>query len=554
MSKLHVNQIEGFLNKNLLGKIDMSDLVTHSDTAQVHKSFLTRALAAFAVSTLVEVSPASLALNVTDGQDDGGIDLLYFDSKEAILYLAQSKWHSDGHGSIELGDLLKFLEGVKKILDNDLAGFNARIQSFKTDIESALYNASSRFILVLAHTGQEALSKTVDGKLSEYLESQNDTSELMLSRILTQPDIHNAIATGVSGTPISIDVQLASWGQIREPYFAVYGQVPALDVAKWLDTHGSRLFDKNLRHFLGGSTVNQALVNTLRQQPENFWYFNNGITAIANNLSKKPIGGNSTEFGVFECSGFSVVNGAQTVGSIHAAAAVDPTVVGAAHVSVRIISIEDSPNVFSVEVTKCTNTQNAVERSDFVSLDPEQERLRRELQIDGVEYAYKAGTFPGSAGNRFDLVEATIARACVQDDVFFAVQAKREIGKLWEDIAKPPYKQLFNGSLQGPALWELVRALRTVDSALQVAARGLSGRDNLICVHGNRFVQWASMQRIKAANSVLSNLDQKHVATVVADIVQATVNAYKTQYPDSYPASLFKNLKKCQFLAAAIAP
>lgn len=553
MSKLHVNQIAGFLRKTVAAAVDASDLGPHAESAQRDKAILTRALAAFAVSTLVETPPADLLPSVTDGVEDGGIDLVYFDPKESVLYLAQSKWHSDGHGSIELGDLLKFLDGVKKILDNDLAGFNARVQAFKADIESALYNANSRFVLVLAHTGQEALSAPVSDALSRYLAAQNDTSELMRALVLTQTEIHNAIATGVSGAPIGMDVQLASWGQVREPYFAVYGQVPALDVAKWLDTHGSQLFEKNLRHFLGSSTVNEALVETLIKEPENFWYFNNGITAIANTVAKKPIGGNSSDFGVFECSGFCVVNGAQTVGSIHSAAAKAGSAVGKAHVSLRIISIEDSPSAFSLQVTKCTNTQNSIEKSDFVALDPEQERLRRELQIEGVEYSYKAGLPEGPSGDRFDLLEATVALACAQKDVSAAVLAKREIGKLWDDIAKAPYKQLFNASLQGPMLWELVRTLRAIDVALQLEAKKSAGRDNLICVHGNRFIQWLSMQRIAALGALGSPTAPGVIEKIASDAARQTVDAYKAKYPDSYPASLFKNLKKCQALGAALA-
>jgi len=263
-----------------------------------------------------------------------------------------------------------------------------------------------------------------------------------------------------------------------------------------METHGNRLFERNLRQFLGGSTVNQDIVVTLTQRPLDFWYFNNGITAIATDIAKKPIGGNSTESGIFECTGFCVVNGAQTVGSIHAAAAQSPAAIAKAMVPVRIISSAQSPAVFSSEVTRCTNTQNAIEKRDFVALDPDQERIRQELHIEGVEYAYKAGTATGTAGQRFDLTEATVALACANSDVALAVQAKREISKLWEDIGKAPYKQLFNPGVTGPSVWEAVQALRAVDTSLQREGKKYAGRDALVCVHGNRFIQWASLKAI----------------------------------------------------------
>jgi hypothetical protein len=246
------------------------------------------------------------------------------------------------------------------------------------------------------------------------------------------------------------------------------------------------------------------------------------------------------------------VNGAQTVGSIHAAAAQNPESVAKAMVPVRIISSANSPAVFASEVTRCTNTQNAIEKRDFVALDPEQERIRQELHIEGVEYAYKAGTATGTAGKRFDLTEATVALACANPDVGLAVQAKREIGKLWEDLAKAPYKQLFNAGVSGPLVWETVQSLRAIDASLQAVAKKYGGRDALVCVHGNRFIQWAALKTLGAKPGEPFANVASAVTSVVDSVVAKVVAAVKVDFADSYPASLFKNLGKCRTLAAKI--
>src|SRR6218665_345777 len=133
MSKLHVTQIEGYLSTTMKGHIDMSDYAHHSDAAQVKKAFLTRGLGALAASHMTETPIAELGSAITDGSKDGGIDLIYFNATELTLYLVQTKWHEDGHGSIELGEVLKFIEGVKKVLDNNLDGLNERVQAKKAD-------------------------------------------------------------------------------------------------------------------------------------------------------------------------------------------------------------------------------------------------------------------------------------------------------------------------------------------------------------------------------------------------------------------------------------
>lgn len=82
--------------------------------------------------------------------------------------------------------------------------------------------------------------------------------------------------------------------------------------------------------------------------PERFWYLNNGITALCDRIRKKPIGGADRKIGEFTCEGVSIVNGAQTVGSITTARAKDPEAVSNARVAVRFISLENCPRTFRV--------------------------------------------------------------------------------------------------------------------------------------------------------------------------------------------------------------
>ena len=117
MSKLHVKQIEGYLTSKLKGLVNMDDMASHP-ADQVQKAFLTRGLGAIAVSQLAEVALEELGPHVTDGANDGGIDLIYFEPKERTLYLVQSKWHEDGHGSIvKCRRLLQCCVGYDVVLD-----------------------------------------------------------------------------------------------------------------------------------------------------------------------------------------------------------------------------------------------------------------------------------------------------------------------------------------------------------------------------------------------------------------------------------------------------
>lgn len=552
MSRLHVTQIAGYLRKNLEGKIDLSDYAHHSSPSEREKAFLTRALAVLAVSHLTEKPLDDFVDYITDGKNDGGIDLIYFDKKDKTLYLVQTKWHEDGNGSISQGDILKFIAGVKKVIDLDLNGFNERTRRRVKDIEAAVYDANARIVLVISHTGSDNLSETVLAEIQNYIDKQNDTSEIMGKEILNQAVLHKAVSDGIAGNPINLDVQILNWGQIREPHKAVYGRVYVADVANWYEVNRSKLFENNIRQFLPKSPVNQDIVETLSSMPDEFWYFNNGITAISRSVNKKLLGGNQTDTGIWECSGFSVVNGAQTVGSIHAAYITNKDKMGAATVSIRIIEINEEDDAFGLAVTRNTNTQNSVEKRDFVALDPEQERIRQELKFDGIEYSYKSGSLKGDIKNSFDLTDATVALACNSEDVGLSVQAKREISRLWDDISKPPYKTLFNGSISGPQIWNLVQILRDVERELSDLLSTLDGRQKLLCIHGNRFLQWIIFKKLGVTKKSLYVDISPNINDTLISAFNDVSRVVLKSYADSYPASLFKNQTKCKEIAAII--
>ena len=90
------------------------------------------------------------------------------------------------------------------------------------------------------------------------------------------------------------------------------------------------------------------------------------------------------DFATFHCDDISVVNGAQTVGAIGKFSELHLDKCVNVLVPVRII-VRGEDVGFGEEVTKTNNRQNRIENRDFVSLDPEQSRIRSELAIDGID-------------------------------------------------------------------------------------------------------------------------------------------------------------------------
>ena len=94
MSELHLRQIKSYLQKAFNNLIDLSDYQNKSEPDR-ESLFLSRSLAAFALMTLADISPQEASKSIVDGGKDNGIDSIYFDKREKIMYILQSKWKQE---------------------------------------------------------------------------------------------------------------------------------------------------------------------------------------------------------------------------------------------------------------------------------------------------------------------------------------------------------------------------------------------------------------------------------------------------------------------------
>ena len=324
------------------------------------------------------------------------------------------------------------------------------------------------------------------------------------------------------------------------------------DIAAW-GRFGDHLYHKNIRGFKGSTDVNDAIVSTLRERPENFLYFNNGITLLCSQLDKQPYGGSSRASGVFECKGASVVNGAQTAGTIINMN--NPP--ESARVMVRLISLEKCPLDFASDVTRATNTQNRIEKRDFAALDKEQSRPKSEMWLSlGKEYVFRTGDIPPKPEDGCTLDEATVALACSNPDITYCMTAKREVSKLYDDISQPPYIVLFNASVTATKLWQSVEIMRKVEESLKQEQSDKEGKDRLISVHGNRFILYLMFRtfgtKVLDQDSGDMSNTLKSIPGTTRLILSKVIENAVSLYPNAYPSNLFKNITKCKALADVV--
>ncbi|MFS0662128.1 AIPR family protein [Niallia alba] len=555
MSIIHVTQIKNYITNLFEGKIDLTDQ-SEAVADQKMNFFLTRSLTAYAIHYLGQVNPELAAASITDGSDDNGIDAIHYDERNKTLYIVQSKWIHDGNSEPSNGDVKKFLTGIRDLFNLRFDVFNEKVRKLKDKITQAVLDANTNFEIILVYTGLQ-LSEHSTRDIEDFLNDVNDASEVCSVTVLNQAKLHESLRAGVTGDPINIQIGLKEWGKKSSPFEAFYGQVNANQIAEWWGNHGKKLFAKNLRELIGETDINKDIRKTLEEEPEKFWYFNNGITIVCKSIKKSALGAGDNAFGNFVCEDISVVNGAQTVGTI-GRYSIEKNDLDNVYVPVRIISLEEANEEFGKDITKNNNKQNKIENRDFVSLDPQQNRIQTELAIEGIKYNVMRSEVTIREDKAFDLVESTTALACASGRVPLVVQLKREVGKLWENIEKAPYIQIFNPGVSGLYLWNCVQLQRIIEKEIQGISNKSDGRDYSVAVHGNRIISHLVFQEIdpnKLRNPNF-NLDEVSEHICANNLVQKNYD-YLNQflndyYPNAVIPTLFKNLSKCQDLVKKI--
>ena len=151
-----------------------------------------------------------------------------------------------------------------------------------------------------------------------------------------------------------------------ESYLAVF---PGRQLARIYDRWGARLLEQNVRVFLQArGKVNRGLRNTITNNPEMFFAYNNGITATAQSIETESSRNGLLLTGM---RNFQIVNGGQTTASIHSAHRNKEADLDSVFVQMKL-SIVDSDRALEVvpKISEYANTQNRVSASDFFSNHP----------------------------------------------------------------------------------------------------------------------------------------------------------------------------------------
>ncbi|WP_433911423.1 AIPR family protein [Sphingomonas yabuuchiae] len=551
MSSLKVKQIKTKLLSLFEAHLDLSDVKGKDEDRE--SMILSRCLAAYAIYYETGCTPEEAAGAVWDGGDDNGIDAAFVDASDQRVIFVQAKWIHAGSGEPEAKELRSFVDGVRDAVEQENENFHSRLLGRLTAVQDALLEVGTTTKLIVITTGKTGLAKHGTGVLDRIVEHLNgeDADEMAFWSSLGLTEVYEGLSSDTSSAKIALDATLYDWSYFATPIPAYFGIIDGLQLKGWWDTHGNRLVSKNIRHSLGSTDVNDAISHTAKNDPEKFWYFNNGITLIADEAKRAPAVVGARSAGNFTFSGSSIVNGAQTVSTLGRIEEDDR--LGRIRIPIRIVLLKDAPAGFGGEVTRTNNLQNRVEARDFVAQDLEQHRLQREMSIEDIDYQYLRGEHAPLSDRRTDLIEVTTALACASGDATLAVLAKTAIGRYFADLKRAPYKSIFNPTTRGAKAFNSVQYQRSIEHWIEAKKKSLDQKKGLawgLLVHGNRVLEAGIFRLLDSGllerpiADFRSDLDQAAVAKSAERVFDAMLEVLERDHEGRFMAVLFKSPSK----------
>lgn len=342
---------------------------------------------------------------VTGVSHDKGVDAVYIDDAVSKVFVLQGKFHQGAKAPFESrSDVISFAGLARSILadkkgfDVYLAGIDPLVGKKISEGRERIRKRHYQLHLYYVTTGRCSSPLKTDAE-GEIGQAHGRAAITVLDRsdvlaLLTDylggaappvPFLDLPIDTrGISGSDGSMQ-RYDSESGIESWVIAMSGR----DAGGLYTQAGDRLFARNIRGFLGDTAINDGMKETLKSQPEHFWYFNNGITIVCDSARKTAEKGR----GILRVTNPQVINGQQTCRTLHSL----PT--SAASVLVRVISIprDEQRTMRQFErlvsdIVASTNWQNAILPSDLRSNDTCQVALQRDLAKVRYQYLRKRQT------------------------------------------------------------------------------------------------------------------------------------------------------------------
>lgn len=337
--------------------------------------------------------------SVTEGGGDKDIDFIRLEDRKLII--VQSTYSKNGAFYTAPAKKASSLNNALAwIFSGDIDKVTEKTEKFKISLKEIILDCRQAL-------ESEAIDEIEIIYLHNFSESQNVADELItvkdhLKRLLKDHKDIEITTKELGAKSLEkiyqlIDSSIKVQDEIKIPHPILYREhsdkwrsailsISGVTLKSLYDQYKDDLFSANYRGYLGVNkrkrNINKEIKNTIEQIPENFWAYNNGITILTTKFEPSEDDANVTIL-----HGISIINGAQTTGSIaHSDSSSNLTKI---KILCRIVVSDD--NITRDNIIKYNNSQNEIKTWDSFSNDEKQKVLKVEFDKLHIEYSHKRG-------------------------------------------------------------------------------------------------------------------------------------------------------------------
>ena len=332
---------------------------------------------------------------IVDGGNDFGVDALYFSDEPGdgaiTVVLIQSKYRRnlDVAAAFPENDIARMIDAIGALFDPERqVTVNERLRHRIEEIRAFVADGAIPAVTAIAANNGARWAAQAQQRIDHATRNFGNQVEWRHVGPGKLLDLLQKKA------PVDDRLQLVGQATVEEfPSFrrVLIGRCSVGELARLADEYGNRLFERNIRHYLGlaGSRVNKAQAATLRkpEQRPNFYFYNNGVTLTCSQFRHNALQHGSWQVRMDD---LQIVNGGQTARTVQRMTEEIGPEIGSAEVLVRIYELPTDDDGALVEaVSFATNSQNPVDLRDLKANDPRQRALADSIRELGYAYRLK---------------------------------------------------------------------------------------------------------------------------------------------------------------------
>ncbi len=490
--------------------------------------------------------------SVCDHKNDKGIDGIYVDDEEEVIYLFQSKFSPNDDQDQGDNDIRDFV-GAREWFKSEETVNNLLNSTAYSELKSLVQR-----VKVLEKTNFNLISVFVTNKrfnthAREYVNIASELEAYDCNDLFAK---YTYFADTINDFP-QIELSITNSSKIEyslpDRTIARVYAIKAKELIKLEGIQDRTIFYKNVRYGLGKTRVNKSIKETIADQNEHdrFFLYHNGVTIICKQLLE------DLENYKISLSGYAVINGCQSMLTFFEN---KDKLSNNLYVLVKIIQLNlTSPMVG--KITYYANNQNSISLKDLRSDDSAQKALQKEFK----ELFNNTILYKRKRGESEEDYNETIDKDIAAQLITAVYLRKPHYTHLKQKLFGEEYTNIFSRNMNAAKIYLAYLLYKTVDKNAELLDNE-EIRDYGLALFFFSYVLSEIMRKDKIGTEILENPEEfvttnkevltktlKKIWELIIPDINLDIKEYTKEHGNFFDyKNVFKNSKFIEYLSDRI--